>query len=384
VFIALGAKDFYLTPHTCTDKDGGTTCNAFNANKDTCIFVTNADGSFPPSEARRKDVAGNNCIFTLGTTITSTDLSTFDCTADSTQTNIFDTIVSDTGCCGIGDRGVKQRSKCWINGTNGICESGNIFDHKRIAQTTDGPMKGNTVSCDNVVVGAPALDGFKVNPVTFDCKSSRVKALALNNKVNQHECCTKASGGPGHSKCHKDWSFICKDPTKYAGNVVPAEIVGQGANTKKLSCDDLAYFLYAESETNVIYPDLGLSSTALVEYCQEMGTRGKRKHDIEANLLDSLITDGGCCGGGHSICQKIEESEKTVQVEFAVNHTVVLQGMTATEFKNDPAIIKSFRESVATLLGVETTDVINIVATSTRRLFIVHWINRLLASSSVR
>jgi hypothetical protein len=122
----------------------------------------------------------------------------------------------------------------------------------------------------------------------------------------------------------------------------------------------------------------------LVEYCQEMGTRGKRKHDIEANLLDSLITDGGCCGGGHSICQKIEESEKTVQVEFAVNHTVVLQGMTATEFKNDPAIIKSFRESVATLLGVETTDVINIVATSTRRLFIVHWINRLLASSSVR
>ena len=46
--------------------------------------------------------------------------------------------------------------------------------------------------------------------------------------------------------------------------------------------------------------------------------------------------------------------------DYAVTHTIVLQGMTATEFNNDPLIIKSFRQAVANMLEVESTDIINI------------------------
>ena len=51
-----------------------------------------------------------------------------------------------------------------------------------------------------------------------------------------------------------------------------------------------------------------------------------------------------------------------VEVEYAVKHTIVLKGMSANQFNEDPLIVQSFRESVSKLLNVPITDIINVVA----------------------
>jgi hypothetical protein len=48
--------------------------------------------------------------------------------------------------------------------------------------------------------------------------------------------------------------------------------------------------------------------------------------------------------------------------DYAVTHTIVLQGVTVSQFNSDPLIVKSFRQAIAVLLDVPTTDIINIVA----------------------
>ena len=54
-------------------------------------------------------------------------------------------------------------------------------------------------------------------------------------------------------------------------------------------------------------------------------------------------------------------------VEFAVTHTIDLQGISATQFNTDPLIVESFRETVSTLLDVPLTDIFNIQAISANR-----------------
>jgi len=81
-------------------------------------------------------------------------------------------------------------------------------------------------------------------------------------------------------------------------------------------------------------------------------------------------------------CGLKENPTTTQPADFTVTHIIVLQGMTANQFNDDPVIIKSFRESVAILLSVETTAITNIVATSTSRRLFATSIDRLLASSS--
>jgi len=72
-----------------------------------------------------------------------------------------------------------------------------------------------------------------------------------------------------------------------------------------------------------------------------------------------------------------------------VSHTIVLQGISATEFNSDPSILKSFREAVAASLSISPENVINVKATSSsrRRLNIINRkqkIMRQLAESSCR
>ena len=83
----------------------------------------------------------------------------------------------------------------------------------------------------------------------------------------------------------------------------------------------------------------------------------------EYNKIDKV-----CIGGGDR--RRLEtgvgcgRSTGSTTVEFAVTHKIVLNGMSAAQFQSDPSIVTSFRESAATLLGVETNKIINIVATS--------------------
>merc|ERR1712166_1559063 len=51
-----------------------------------------------------------------------------------------------------------------------------------------------------------------------------------------------------------------------------------------------------------------------------------------------------------------------VEVEYAVKHTIVLKGLSANQFNEDPLIVQSFRESVSKLLNVAITYIINVVA----------------------
>ena len=68
-----------------------------------------------------------------------------------------------------------------------------------------------------------------------------------------------------------------------------------------------------------------------------------------------LASKNSACGGAAS------------NVDFAVSHEVVFKGISATAFNSDPIIIKSFGQSIATLLNVLETDVYNIKASSKRR-----------------
>ena len=54
--------------------------------------------------------------------------------------------------------------------------------------------------------------------------------------------------------------------------------------------------------------------------------------------------------------------KQPTKTDYAVSHTIVLQGVTVSQFNSDPLIVKSFRQAIAVLLDVPTTDIINILA----------------------
>ena len=87
--------------------------------------------------------------------------------------------------------------------------------------------------------------------------------------------------------------------------------------------------------------------------------------DFDAELINQFLADGGCWGvGGQSICAKPEKVADSTTTDYAVAHTIVLQGITVAQFDGDPLIINSFRQAIAVLLDVLTTDIINMVAQS--------------------
>jgi hypothetical protein len=59
--------------------------------------------------------------------------------------------------------------------------------------------------------------------------------------------------------------------------------------------------------------------------------------------------------------------KQPTKTNYAVSHTIVLQGITVAQFNSDPLIVKSFRQAIAVLLDVATTDIINVVAKAISR-----------------
>merc|ERR1712166_1114610 len=51
-----------------------------------------------------------------------------------------------------------------------------------------------------------------------------------------------------------------------------------------------------------------------------------------------------------------------VEVEYAVKHTIVLTGISANQFNEDPLIVQSFRESISKLLNVPNSDIFDVTA----------------------
>ena len=178
---------------------------------------------------------------------------------------------------------------------------------------------------------------------------------SLDEMINRHNCC----GPTGKSKCSKDWSYLCLEPSKWSPGAVPTDIPLVGKNNLKSTCHELAWYLYSN------YKSLGFADIAnpkLKAMCHD------GKHDFDANLINLFLADGGCCGlGGQSICAKQKEEAGPIATDYAVAHTIVLQGITAVQFNSDPLITKSFRQAIAVLLDVATTDIINLVANAKSR-----------------
>ena len=177
----------------------------------------------------------------------------------------------------------------------------------------------------------------------------------LDEIINRHHCC----GPTGKSKCSKDWSYLCLDPSKWLPGAVPTDIPLVGKNNLKSTCHELVWYLYSN------YKTLGFADIAnpkLKAMCHD------GKHDFDANLINLFLADGGCCGvDGQSICAKQEKEAGPTTTDYAVAHTIVLQGITVAQFNSDPLITKSFRQAIAVLLDVATTDIINVVAKAISR-----------------
>ena len=100
------------------------------------------------------------------------------------------------------------------------------------------------------------------------------------------------------------------------------------------------------------------------------------------------MAQNGCCGTGASVGYSVtatkykyemdkecdDSRRPTIVVEipdskpkFSVAHSITLEGISATEFMADAKIVSSFRNTVATTLGVKADKIINIKAKSKRR-----------------
>ena len=211
-------------------------------------------------------------------------------------------------------------------GTNANCAAANADLATCNAATASGGggvagnacvLNVNEISCDNVVVGAPAFIGM--NPVTFSCDSDPAKAQILDVMINKHKCCVTSDGMQGNSKCSKNWNYVCEDPTKWSGSTIPKQLGMLGPNDDKLSCDDLAYYLYANKEAkNQIGIDIGVGRNKLREICND------GNHDIEAQLVDGFLVDGKCCSSGSSICATV--TAPMVQPENTTSNDIVGSG----------------------------------------------------------
>ena len=146
------------------------------------------------------------------------------------------------------------------------------------------------------------------------------------------------------------------NPSKWSPEAVPSDIPMLGKNDQKSTCHELMWYLY------VNYKTLGLIDIAdpkLKDLCHD------GQHDFDAELINQFLADGGCCGvGGQSICATPKKVADPTTTDYAVAHTIVLQGITVAQFDGDPLIVTSFRQAIAVLLDVSTTDIINMVAQS--------------------
>ena len=126
----------------------------------------------------------------------------------------------------------------------------------------------------------------------------------------------------------------------------PGAAGSDGTNGKDADVADLTAKLIALQKDNAIkdadIADLIAKYNNIDDVCKKSDGR-------------LLASKNSACGGAAS------------NVDFAVSHEVVFKGISATAFNSDPIIIKSFGQSIATLLNVLETDVYNIKASSKRR-----------------
>ena len=96
------------------------------------------------------------------------DPNTFECSNDGKAANILESVVAVTQCCGS-----TGHSKCWLDGSSGICKSGDAY----VGSHVETPINGATsaITCDNILIGAPSL--LKKNPKTFGCETNRKPAF---------------------------------------------------------------------------------------------------------------------------------------------------------------------------------------------------------------
>merc|ERR1711871_219359 len=53
--------------------------------------------------------------------------------------------------------------------------------------------------------------------------------------------------------------------------------------------------------------------------------------------------------------------------EYLVHHSIILQGVGADTFNNDPLMVTSFRQTTAFVIGVDEEDILNVLATADKR-----------------
>jgi hypothetical protein len=144
------------------------------------------------------------------------------------------------------------------------------------------------------------------------------------------------------------------DPSKWLPGAVPTDIPLVGKNNLKSTCHELVWYLYVNYKTSGF---IDIADPKLKDLCHD------GQHDFDAELINQFLADGGCCGvGGQSICATPKKVAGPTTTDYAVAHTIDLQGINVAQFNSDPLIVQSFRQAIAVLLDVPTTDIINILA----------------------
>ena len=148
------------------------------------------------------------------------------------------------------------------------------------------------------------------------------------------------------------------NPSKWSPEAVPSDIPMLGKNDQKSTCHELMWYLYVNYGTLIF---IDIADPKLKDLCHD------GKHDFDAEIINQFLADGGCCGiDGQSICAKPKKIKMAgpTTTDYAVAHTIDLQGINVAQFNSDPLIVQSFRQAIAVLLDVPTTDIINMVAKS--------------------
>ena len=106
------------------------------------------------------------------------------------------------------------------------------------------------------------------------------------------------------------------------------------------------------------------SSYTMTRYVDSQCTQAIPGYSQTSTLSQSNCENGvrNTCGGQNQPPSQEDPNDKPTTPDYAVSHTIVLQGITVAQFNSDPLIVKSFRQAIAVLLDVPTTDIINILA----------------------
>ena len=205
---------------------------------------------------------------------------------------------------------------------------------------------------------------YKKGPGSCSICSDQVK-IFFDEKCNSHrglksgEKCTYCAGAIGAYKdCPKTDQDFCAE----AEAIVSLDSKKMSTDTKhSAQCYDGDFSADPEQKdgSKWIYKK-GFGS------CSICSDQVKIFFDEKCNSHRGLKSGEKCtyCAGAIGA---YKDCDVVPVPKFAIAHTIALEGISATEFNDDPKIIASFQSTVATTLGVTTDKIINIKAKSTRR-----------------